>query len=162
MKTNFPMIVTLRTLGLFLVWLILSESTLPMHVGLGFVAAFVVAWLNTDRVATPRVVRRLRSVWYFIWLIGRILHSGVHLSKLILHPALPIDPKVIRYRTQWPGNSGIVLLGNSITLTPGTITVEVNDRELLIHAMDDHAAEDVTSHRLARHIDGLFGKKVLT
>ena len=52
-----------------------------------------------------------------------------------------------------------MLLGNSITLTPGTITVELNSQDLLVHAMDDESAHDVTSLRLEQQIAGLFGEK---
>jgi multicomponent Na+:H+ antiporter subunit E len=55
--------------------------------------------------------------------------------------------------------AGIVLLGNSITLTPGTITVEVDFQDLVVHAMDDKSADDITSLRLEQQIAGLFGEK---
>ena len=90
---------------------------------------------------------------------GRSRQSGFHLSVLILHPALPIDPKLMRYRTKLRQEAGIVLLGNSITLTPGTITVEVNSQDFVIHAMDDTSGHDVTSRRLEQQIAGLFGEK---
>ncbi len=159
MKSSFYQTLFLKTLGFFPIWLLLSESFDVFHVGLGLIAAFGVAWFNTDRSTSRSVIPQLRIVWYFPWLIGRILQSGFHLSVLILHPALPIDPKLIRYRTKLREEGGIVLLGNSITLTPGTITVEVNSQDLVIHAMDDKSAHDVTSLRLEQQIAGLFGEK---
>ena len=159
MKSSFYQTLFLKTLGFFLLWLLLSESFDKFHVGLGLVAAFGVAWFNTDRSASRFTILQLRIVWYFLWLVGRILQSGFHLSVLILHPALPIDPKLIRYRTKLREEAGIVLLGNSITLTPGTITVEVNSQDLVVHAMDDKSAHDVTSLRLEQQIAGLFGEK---
>ena len=159
MKSSFYYILILKTLSLFLIWLLLSESFKPFHLGLGLVVAFGVSWLNTDRSTSRSAIPRLRIVWYFLWLVGRILQSGFHLSVLILHPALPIDPKLIRYRTKLREEAGIVLLGNSITLTPGTITVEVNSQDFVIHAMDDTSGHDVTSRRLEQQIAGLFGEK---
>jgi multicomponent Na+:H+ antiporter subunit E len=159
MKSSFYQTLFLKTMGFFLIWLLLSASFNLFHVGLGLVAAFGVAWFNTDRSASRFTILRLRIVWYFLWLVGRILQSGFHLSVLILHPALPIDPKLIRYRTRLSEESGIVLLGNSITLTPGTITVELNSQDLVVHAMDDKSAHDVTSLRLEQQIAGLFGEK---
>jgi multicomponent Na+:H+ antiporter subunit E len=143
----------------FLIWLLLSESFDLFHMGLGLLAALGVAWFNTDRTTSRSAILRLRIFWYFPWLVGRILQSGFHLSVLILHPALPIDPKLIRYRTKLPEEAGIVLLGNSITLTPGTITVEVNSQDLVVHAMDDKSADDVTSQRLEQQIASLFTEK---
>ncbi len=159
MKYRFYQTLLLKTLGFFVIWLLLSESFDLFHVGLGLVAAFGVAWFNTDRTTARSAIPQLRILWYFLWLLGRILQSGIHLSVLVLDPALPIDPKLIRYRTKLWGDSGIVLLGNSITLTPGTITAELNSQELVVHAMDDKSAHDVTSLRLEQQIAGLFGEK---
>jgi multicomponent Na+:H+ antiporter subunit E len=159
MKSSFFQTLFLKTLGFSLIWLLLSESFDKFSVGLGLVAASGVAWFNTDRSTSRFTIPRLRIVWYFLWLVGRILQSGFHLSVLILHPALPIDPKLIRYRTKLREEAGIVLLGNSITLTPGTITVEVNSQDLVVHAMDDKSANDVTSLHMDQRIAGLFGEK---
>ncbi len=159
MKSSFYHILFLKTLVFFLIWLLISASFNQFHVGLGLFAAFGVAWFNTDRSTSHSPVPRLRIVWYFPWLVGRILQSGFHLSVLILHPALPIDPKLIRYRTKLREEAGIVLLGNSITLTPGTITVEVNSQDLVVHAIDDKSAHDVTSLHMDQRIAGLFGEK---
>ena len=159
MKSSFYQTLFLKTMGFFLIWLLLSASFNLFHVGLGLVAAFGVAWFNTDRSASRFTILRLRIVWYFLWLVGRILQSGFHLSVLILHPALPIDPKLIRYRTKLRDEAGIVLLGNSITLTPGTITAELNSQDLVVHAMDDKSAHDVTSGRLEQQIAGMFAER---
>lgn len=159
MNPSYLYTLTLRICAFFLIWLLLSESFDGLHMGMGIVVAFGVAWLNTERTATRASIRGWRMCWYFPWLVGRILQSGWHLSMLILHPALPIDPKMIRHRTELKDNSSIVLLGNSITLTPGTITVEVDSQDLLVHAMDDNSADDVTSRRIERRIDGLFVSK---
>lgn len=159
MKFSFYQNLFFKTAGFFLIWLLMSASLNLFHVGLGLLAAFGVAWFNTDRSVSRFAIRRLRIVWYFLWLVGRIVQSGFHLSLLILHPALPIDPKLIRYRTKLREEASIVLLGNSITLTPGTITVELNSQDLVVHVMDDHSAADVTSRRFERKIADLFAEK---
>jgi multicomponent Na+:H+ antiporter subunit E len=156
MKTSFYYRLILKASVLFLIWLLLSASFGLFHLGLGLFVAFGVAWFNTDRSISSSPNPRWRIVWYFPWLVGRILQSGFHLSFLILHPALPIDPKVILYRTNLQEGAGIVLLGNSITLTPGTITAEVNSQDLVIHAMDDKSAENLMSRQLEKQIARLF------
>ena len=156
MKPNYYSTLTLKTCAFFLIWLLLSESFNGVHMGMGILVAFGVAWLNTQRSSTRLSIRGWRMVWYFPWLVGRILQSGFHLSALILHPALPIDPKMIRHQTKLQDDGSIVLLGNSITLTPGTITVELDSQDLIVHAMDDRSADDVTSRRIEQRIDGLF------
>ncbi len=159
MISSFYHALILKTLSLLIIWLLLSASLDLVHMGLGLLVALGVAWFNTDRSTSRFAIPRLRIIWYFLWLVGRILQSGFHLSVLILHPALPIDPKLIRYRTKLREEAGIVLLGNSITLTPGTITVELNSQDLVVHAMDDKSAHDITSLRLEQQIAGLFGEK---
>ena len=159
MNSSFRQTLPLKTLGFLLIWILLSESFDLFHVTLGLFAAFAVAWFNTDRSVSRFAVLRLRIVWYFFWLVCRVLQSGWHLSVLILNPALPIDPKMIRHRTKLRGEGSIVLLGNSITLTPGTITAEVNSQELVVHAMDNASADDITSLRLDQQIARLFGEK---
>jgi multicomponent Na+:H+ antiporter subunit E len=159
MKHSFYHPLMIKTLGLFLTWLLLTSSFEWPHVAVGLVAALGVAWLNTDRCGSRTSIHPLRLAWYFPWLIGRMLKSGLHLSALILHPALPIDPRMIRHRTNLREDSGIVLLGNSITLTPGTLTVEVDDQNLLVHAIDDKSAEDLRGLHFDRKIARLFGDR---
>ena len=159
MKPSYHSTLTLKTCAFFLIWLLLSASFHIFHIVMGVVVAFGVAWLNTQRTSTRSSIRFWRMLWYFPWLLGRVLLSGLHLSVLILHPALPIDPKMIRHRTKFQDDGSIVLLGNSITLTPGTITVEVDSQDLVVHAMDDSSADDVINRSMEQRIDGIFVAK---
>lgn len=145
------------TLALFAVWLVLSQSFSPIYLGLGLIASFGVAWVNSRGPSSGTAMSWWRMLIYFPWLFWKILQSGIHVAYLILHPRLPIDPKLIRYHTKLQKAASVVILGNSITLTPGTITAEVNSSELVVHAMDDAAADDLTSLRLERKIDSVFG-----
>ena len=146
---------TLVLLGL---WLLLSQSLNPWHVGIGLVSAVAVVWLNTEPRATSEHRASITHVLTYVpWLLVRILAGGLHLSYLILHPKLPIKPRLFRYRTKLKHDTGVVLLSNSITLTPGTITVEAGDDGLVVHAMDAESARDLTSDRLEHRIAALFG-----
>ena len=153
MKSRFYRNLIYKTLFFFLVWLLLSESFDRFHMGLGLLSAFGVAWLNTDRHPTRAAIPPLRVMRYIPWLMLQVIQSGIHLSYLILHPSLPIEPKLFRYKTKLMEDAGIVLLANSITLTPGTITLEINGQELVIHAIDETAVSDITNdqfeHRIA-------------
>ena len=146
-----------RTVALFALWLFLSESYTVPHMALGLIVAFGVAWLNSGGLSrSDYKVHWVRVLAYGPWLFSRILASGVHLSYLILHPSLPIDPKVFRYNTRLESETAVAILGNSITLTPGTVTVEASSDELVVHAMDEESTLDVTSLRLENKIAGLF------
>lgn len=85
--------------------------------------------------------------------------SGLHLAYLILHPKMPIAPRMIQYQTMLGNEAAVVLLGNSITLTPGTLTAEVNSNHLLVHAMDEESARDLVTLRLEQKVSGIFEKQ---
>ena len=147
----------LKTAALFIIWLILSGTSHPFHVGLGLVVSFVVTWLNAGHADSPfRLVPLLRMIWYLPWLFGQIVQSSLHVTALILHPALPIAPTLIHYRPRLQSQAAVVLLGNSITLTPGTITCEVNQQELVVHALDEESGHDLTTRRLEHKIAHVF------
>jgi multicomponent Na+:H+ antiporter subunit E len=140
---------------LFVLWLSLSATLSPAHVLTGAVIAALVAWLN------PALPHLRRVSWVAIlayqpWLFGRILKSGMHVSRLILDPDLPIAPRLIRRKTALKGDGELVVLGNSITLTPGTITVEIGPGEVLVHAIDEESSEDLLGGTLETRVQRVF------
>ena len=140
---------------LFALWLILSSTFDPVHVAVGAVIAALVAWMN------PTLPHMRRLSWpaafaYQPWLFGRILKSGLHVSRLILDPKLPIAPELVRHQTSLRTDGELVALGNSITLTPGTITVEVAPGELIVHAIDEESRKDLLDGRFEAKISGVF------
>ena len=142
----------LGALVLFAFWLLLSASLDVLHVVAGAVVAGVVMWLKPAGAGSTRKVSWLAALRYVLWLICRISESGLHVSRLILHPALPISPRLIRHETPLRSDAELVVLGNSITLTPGTITVEVAPGELVVHAIDEASSADL--------VDGVLDAKV--
>ena len=143
---------------LFALWLSLSATLSPAHVAVGAAIAALVAWLNP---ALPHMRRLswLSILTYQPWLFGRILKSGLHVSRLILHPSMPIAPRLIRREIQLKGDGELVVLGNSITLTPGTITVEVSPGEILVHALDEESTEDLMGGALESKVGAVFAPK---
>ena len=159
MKPNYYTLLALKT-GLFtLIWCVLANCWESPQVAMGAGAALAVAWLNTEQTGSRVSLRVFRMLRYCLWLAGSIFRSGCHLSLLILNPRLPINPKMIRHRCELSNDSSAVLLGNSITLTPGTITVELDSNDLIVHTIDDSSAADVTDRHIERQIDGLFSTK---
>ena len=157
MKSSYLTQFIANSLALFSVWLILSGRYDVSHVVLGFMVSCGVAWLNTGYPQSPfHNFPWGRLVLYGPWLLLRIVESSLHVTKLILNPALPIKPKLLTYQSHLKHQGAIVLLGNSITLTPGTITVEVSGTQLMVHAIDDASGADLTSGRIERKIAGMF------
>ena len=152
----------MRILGallLFALWLLLSASFDVAHVAAGAFFAGVVMWLNPPRPAWDRKLSGLAAVGYLPWLTGRILKSGFHVSRLILSPSLPISPTLIRHQTKFKSGGELVVLGNSITLTPGTITVEVEPGELVVHAIDEASSADLRDGVLDDRIGRMFSTR---
>ena len=135
----------------------LSASFDWIHLGLGLVLSFAVAWINSGHSPFVPKFRLWGNILLYVpWLFVKIVQSSLHVSKLILHPALPINPRLIHVETKLRHHAAVVLLGNSITLTPGTITAEVDQNTLIVHAMDDVSAEDVTSENIESRIAEIF------
>lgn len=160
MKLTFLKQYIANTLALFGVWLVLSGKYDLFHVITGFIVACGVAWLNTGFAHSAfHQFPWVRVMVYIPWLFLRVIQSSLHLTKLILSRSLPIKPNLISYRSHLQHQGAIVVLGNSVTLTPGTITVEVNGSHLLVHAIDEEAGEDLTSGRMEKKIAEVFQEK---
>lgn len=144
------------TIALFALWLVLSNSYHPVHLALGVITAITVVWLGTKNAPQSRRFGSLSALLYMPWLFMQVLKSGLHVSRLILHPALPIKPELVPYETKLSSDGELVVLGNSITLTPGTITVEIEPRKLIVHAIDAEAKQDLLSGALDAKVGTLF------
>jgi len=141
----------LKTIGLFGLWVLLSGKFDVFHLSVGF------AWFNTDpRHLDEPPIPLVRLILYAPWLFWQIVKSSLHVTKVILHPQLPINPKLIRYPTKLGNNHAVVLLGNSITLTPGTVTTEVSSSELVVHALDESSSDDLTAGVMESKIAQVF------
>jgi len=159
MKSSFPKQFIANTLALLIVWLVFSGQYDLSHVVLGFILSCGVAWLNTGYPHSPfHHFPWGRLVLYVPWLFLRIVESSLHLTKLILNPSLIIEPKLITYKSRLNHQAAVVVLGNSITLTPGTITVEIEGNQLIVHAIDEASGRDLTSGRMERKIAEVFQK----
>jgi multicomponent Na+:H+ antiporter subunit E len=146
-----------KAMALFVFWILLSASFEWVHLGLGLIFSFAVAWVNSGHsLFVPKFRLWLKIVLYLPWLFYKIVESSLHLSKLILHPALPITPQLITVDSKLRHHAAIVLLGNSITLTPGTITAEIDRNILIVHALDNALSEDIASKQIESKIADIF------
>jgi multicomponent Na+:H+ antiporter subunit E len=147
-------------------WLLLSWRLDPVFLAMGVGSAALVTWLTQPFVTKaigpglggPRVLLRrgFASGVYLVWLMGRIIPAGLQIAYHVLHPGLPIDPGVLRFRTTLHSPVARTLLANSITLVPGTMTLEVNGDEFVVHAFIPSAADDLASAKLQNRIADIF------
>ena len=88
------------------------------------------------------------ALTYYPWLIAEIIKSAWSVTKIILHPALPISPTLTVVNASQKTSEGVATYANSITLTPGTITVGVSGKELTVHALVEDGARDLETGRM--------------
>jgi multicomponent Na+:H+ antiporter subunit E len=80
-------------------------------------------------------------------------------SRIILHPKLPISPTLVRFRPSQKTEVGLVIHAQSITLTPGTITIEAGPNEFLVHGLTRGGAQAVVDSEMDRRATACEGKR---
>jgi multicomponent Na+:H+ antiporter subunit E len=132
-----------------LLWVILSGKFDAFHLSLGLISCFIVAFFSGDLLSIPRNVKHLPVGWlrfirYIPWLLYQIFLANLHVLYLTFHPKMMelIDPKIIKFRSRLEGDLSLVTFANSITLTPGTITVYLSMEGVFsVHAIDRKSRE---------------------
>jgi multicomponent Na+:H+ antiporter subunit E len=97
------------------------------------------------------------TMTYYPWLIREITKSAWSVTKIILHPRLPISPTMTIVRASQKTAAGVATYANSITLTPGTVTVGVNGCDLIVHALVREAALDLERGGMDRRVSQFEG-----
>jgi len=149
---------TLTFFLMFALWIIFSGIFEPLFIWMGIISSIIVATMCHELLFPHSRPIYFRFVFTFIaylpWLLWQILKANLHLMKIVFHPRMMdmIDPHIITFRTPLKSPLSITAMANSITLTPGTITVSA-DREGLfrVHAIDKTSAEG---------LPGTMGKKI--
>ena len=95
---------------------------------------------------------------YLPWLMWEVIKSNVDVARRILAPSLPISPRTFTVTASQRTAVGRVVYANSITLTPGTVTIDVREGEFEIHALTSESAEEVRAGRMDRRVSRLEGK----
>ena len=150
------------TLALFSFWLVLSGFFTAFLVGAGAASALAVVAFSRrmdviDREGHP-IHLSWRALTYWPWLIKEIVKSAWDVSKIILNPRLPVSPTLVRIKPTQRTPEGLVAHANSITLTPGTISVEVGADEFLVHAVTRAGAAGVESGDMDRRVTRFEGE----
>ena len=96
---------------------------------------------------------------YVIWLIWEIIKANVDVARRILDPRLPISPRMVRVKADQRHELSRVIYANSITLTPGTVSVDTEGDMILVHALTKPAADDVEAGKMGRQVKRLEGSE---
>ena len=145
------------------VWLLLSGYfTNSLLLSLGAASCAIVIWL-AQRMGIldedlPSFGLILRFFAYIPWLIVEISKSNIDVIKRILHPRLPISPTLFRVEASQTSDLTRVIFANSITLTPGTVAIRVEDNHIEVHALSQEGADGLSDGSMNERVCRLEGR----
>ncbi|MDQ8202069.1 Na+/H+ antiporter subunit E [Pelagicoccus sp. SDUM812003] len=141
-------------LGLFAAWALFSGKMDAFHLGVGALSVGLLFWLQSRlpafRKSGERGIRPVAAFFYSFWLLWQMLASAWYVACRILGPQSEIKPRVFRFRCPMPSQVNAAIFANSITLTPGTLTVDLEGDEFVVHALTPITAQDVLNGEMAR------------
>lgn len=136
------------------VWLLLSGMLSPLFLLLGAASIGIVLWLAArmdvaDQEGVP-VSLGLRTFAYWPWLIKEIALSNLDVTRRILSPRLPVSPVEFRVTARQATPLGRTIFANSITLTPGTVSMTINGDSILVHALTEEGRDALLAGEMNR------------
>lgn len=141
---------------IFIFWFLLSGHTEPLLISLGIASSILVLFLShrmniIDNESHPFHLS-FRLTKYYIYLGKEIVLSNINVIKCILSPGKTISPCIVTLPAEQKSDLGKVIYANSITLTPGTVTLELTGDKIIVHALSRQAAEDLKTGKMSRAI----------
>ena len=148
-------------LALFALWLLLSGIYQPLIISLGIASSLFVAWIAhrmdvADHEGFP-IHLGPKVFTYWPWLIWEIIKANIDVALIILRPNLNITPTMFWSSANQTTEVGQVTYANSITLTPGTITVGVENGMVEVHALTKTGADEIIEGRMGRRVCDMEG-----
>lgn len=157
---QYSVVVALCTL--MLLWVSLSGYFNALQLGLGVVSVVAVTWLTVHldipTLDRSRLKMMLRLPRYSLWLTREILVSNMLVAKIILSPDMPLKRTMISSKPKQHSDLGVTIYANSITLTPGTVTIDVDADGLSVHALNQRIADDLMSDQMNVQVARLEGE----
>ena len=164
-KSQFSRNTILQAALLMVFWLLLSGHYDLMHISLGIFSVILVLLINhpirrylfaMEEHSDTLKLSLVRLIYYVPWLLWQIVIASLQVASAVLHPKCPVDPAVLRFKTRLGNTSSKVILGNSITLTPGTITLEIEKDEFLVHSLMDISYSGIIDGTLPGEVAKLY------
>lgn len=151
-------------LTLTILWLLLSGMFVPLQITLGILSIIIVAYISVKMKVLmyrgqPLYFRFFYVIKYCFWLIGQILLCNLDVVKRVFHPKIPIKPLLKAVPANQSTELGRVIYANSITLTPGTVTINIaKNGDVLVHALHEDAIFELEKGEMARRVCDLEPK----
>ncbi len=140
----------------FIIWCFLNWVPDAQHIISGFFVAGLVTIITGDLfIKRPRILKNPSKYWYFVTqyiptFLWECIKANIDVALRVIHPSLPINPGIVKVKTKLKSDTALTFLANSITLTPGTMTVDI-DRDngiLYIHWINVKAQDVEPATRL--------------
>ena len=150
---------------LFATWVVFSGKFDAFHLGLGVFSSLVVTWLSQDLLFDDRkknlgnrIGEAGRFFGYVVWLLWQIVLANLHVFKLAMTKAgqEEMSPRVVTFKTKLKTDFAKFVFANSITLTPGTITIRIKGSQFMVHAISEVVAKDLLSGAMERRVVAIF------
>lgn len=129
-------------------WVLLSGKFDAFHLSLGVLSSLIVSFVSADLLFEKQIKKGIlpeswRFFKYIFWLLYQIVIANVYVAFLALHPRMKdqLDPTIVTFKSKLSTNMARVAMANSITLTPGTITIRMEDDVYYVHALTRKFAE---------------------
>lgn len=144
--------------SLLVLWLLMSGIYKPLIIGFGVAAAIIAVYVGkrmdkTDGDPLVLILSPIRAIKYLVWLFGEIAKSNIAVTRAIISQDMGLRQNLFRTTSTQKSDLGQVIFANSITLTPGTITVETEGDQFWVHALcyseDDPDALDDMDRRVS-------------
>jgi len=133
---------------LYAFWLLFSGQYDLFHLSLGFICSVLVTYVSHDLLTQDiEGPGSLGKIWRFV--------QYVHVAYLVINPKA-IDPQVVGFKTKLKSDISLVTLANSITLTPGTITMDIVDGHFYVHALSQKVADDLLTGEMERRVARIY------
>lgn len=145
---------------LLLIWLMLTGSlqTINIIVGVGLALLFAIVFGKSSMIFgklrfTPKMF--FYTILYLGVFLWELIKSNVNVALRVINPKLPIKPGIVKVKTRLKSPMGRMILANSITLTPGTLTIDIKDDTFYIHWID---VKTLDAEEARKEILGKFEK----
>ena len=151
---------------LFIIWILLAGTSLQELIIGGIVAVVItllfhqkLSMLGDIKLSPKSIIFMFRYTFVFLW---ELIKSNIDVAKRVISPKLPINPGIVKVKTNLRSPIGRAFLANSITLTPGTLTVEMREDSFYIHWIDvtsediEGATKEIVS-KFEKYLEVIFG-----
>jgi multicomponent Na+:H+ antiporter subunit E len=136
-----------------------------IHLSMGAFSVALVLFTNyklkthrffKDDMSDLKELRFHMAFAYIFWLLWQMIMSGLHVAKILISPQMPVNLQMVTFKVDLPSAHARMILGNSITLTPGTLTIDIVGNEFTVHGIDERSFAGIINDEMPRKVLKLF------